>query len=180
MLAFLPTIFFYTIFQVHIAFDILLEVVDIALLLILLWRVETLQSLEEPAVETVAETDDTTASDHIFDKIELMLQQNCIDTQLYLRHDMSLSHLAQRIGTNNSYLSRYFSHYGLTYNIYINRLRIQHFMQLYQTTIKTRKFVTASELAYESGYKSYSTFSAAFKQINGETVSQWMRKQDEC
>jgi len=55
MLAFLPTIFFYTIFQVHIAFDILLEVVDIALLLILLWRVETLQSLEEPAVETVAE-----------------------------------------------------------------------------------------------------------------------------
>ncbi len=179
MLAFLPTIFCYSFNLSHIAFEILLEIVDILLLLFLLWRVETLQSLEEPAAETAAETDDTTLSDHIFDKIELMLQQNCIDTQLYLHHDMSLSHLAQRIGTNNTYLSRYFSHYGLTYNIYINRLRIEHFMKLYQSTIKTRKFVTAAELAYHSGYKSYSTFSAAFKQINGETVRQWMRKQEE-
>lgn len=184
MFAFLPTILFYSFSLYHIAFDILLEVVNIMLLLVLLWRVETLQSLEEPATGTFADadvtTDDISASAAIFAKIELLLQQNCADKQFYLHHDVSLSHLAQRIGTNNTYLSRYFSHQGLTYNIYINRLRIEHFMQLYQTTIKEGKFVTAAELAYESGYKSYSTFSAAFKQINGETVRQWMRRQEQC
>ncbi len=30
----------------------------------------------------------------------------------------------------------------------------------------------------ESGYKSYSTFSVAFKQINGQTVKSWMKQQE--
>ena len=64
------------------------------------------------------------------------------------------------------------------YNTYINTLRIAHFMRLYQTTIKTRQYVTAAELSYESGYKSYSTFSVAFKQINGQTVKSWMKQQE--
>jgi AraC-like DNA-binding protein len=51
-------------------------------------------------------------------------------------------------------------------------------MRLYQTTIKTRQYVTAAELSYESGYKSYSTFSVAFKQINGQTVKSWMKQQE--
>ena len=113
-----------------------------------------------------------------FAKIELMLQQNCIDTQYYLQHDLSLTHLARHIGTNNTYLSRYFAYKGITYNTYINTLRIAHFMRLYQTTIKTRQDVTAAELSYESGYKSYSTFSVAFKQINGQTVKSWMKQQE--
>ncbi len=37
---------------------------------------------------------------------------------------------------------------------------------------------TAAELSYESGYKSYSTFSVAFKQINGQTVMSWMKQQE--
>jgi len=51
-------------------------------------------------------------------------------------------------------------------------------MRLYQTTIKTRQYVTAAELSYESGYKSYSTFSVAFKQINGQMVKSWMKQQE--
>ncbi len=179
MFAFLPTILFYSFNLVHIVFDILLEIVDIMLLLVLLWRVETLQSLEEPTAEpddTSDTSDDATAL--IYSKIELLLQQKCVDTHFYLHHDMSLSHLAKNIGTNTTYLSRYFSHHGLTYNTYINTLRVEHFMRLYQESAKSSQFVTAAELAYNSGYKSYSTFSAAFKQINGETVSQWMRKQE--
>ncbi len=190
MSAFLPTIFFYSITQVNIVFDILLEIVDILLMLVLLWRVETLQSLEVPAAETSTGTvdmigeltgelsDDISVSEPVFAKIELMLQQKCFDTQYYLQHDVSLLHLAQQIGTNTTYLSRYFAYKGITYNTYINTLRIEHFMRLYQSTIKTRQFVTAAELSYKSGYKSYSTFGAAFKQINGQTVRVWMNKQE--
>jgi len=45
MLAFLPTIFFYSILDVNRVFDILLDVINIPLIFILLWRVETLQTL---------------------------------------------------------------------------------------------------------------------------------------
>ena len=202
MSAFLPTIFFYSFFNVDRVFDFLLEVVNIPLMFILLWRVETLQdleeSVEEPFEESVEEPFEESvdepfeesveepfedgaaesASTTQFAKIELMLQQNCIDTQYYLQHDLSLTHLARHIGTNNTYLSRYFAYKGITYNTYINTLRIEHFMRLYQTTIKTRQYVTAAELSYESGYKSYSTFSVAFKQINGQTVKSWMKQQE--
>ena len=182
MLAFLPSTFFYSFLNVDRVFDFLLEVVNIPLFFILLWRVETLQDLGEPVVASVEEPLDDAATESAsttqFAKIELMLQQNCIDTQYYLQHDLSLTHLAKNIGTNNTYLSRYFAYKGITYNTYINTLRIAHFMRLYQTTIKTRQYVTAAELSYESGYKSYSTFSVAFKQINGQTVKSWMNQQE--
>ena len=196
--AFLPSTFFYSFLNVDRVFDFLLEVVNIPLFFILLWRVETLQdleesveepfeesveepfeeSVEEPFEDGAAESADPSVSTTQFAKIELMLQQNCIDTQYYLQHDLSLTHLARHIGTNNTYLSRYFAYKGITYNTYINTLRIAHFMRLYQTTIKTRQYVTAAELSYESGYKSYSTFSVAFKQINGQTVKSWMKQQE--
>ena len=178
MLAFLPSIFFYSFLNVDRVFDFLLEVVNIPLFFILLWRVETLQDLEESVEEPFEDGAAESASTTQFAKIELMLQQNCIDTQYYLQHDLSLTHLAKHIGTNNTYLSRYFAYKGITYNTYINTLRIAHFMRLYQTTIKTRQYVTAAELSYESGYKSYSTFSVAFKQINGQTVKSWMKQQE--
>lgn len=34
---------------------------------------------------------------------------------------------------------------------------------------------TAQQLAHESGYRSYSTFSLAFKQRIGQSVASWMR-----
>lgn len=34
--------------------------------------------------------------------------------------------------------------------------------------------VTAQQLAQESGFRSYSTFSAAFKKHRGYTVAEWM------
>ncbi|MBR1522193.1 MAG: AraC family transcriptional regulator [Bacteroidales bacterium] len=38
-----------------------------------------------------------------------------------------------------------------------------------------KRTFTAQQLASESGYRSYSTFSAAFKQHSGKTVTAWMR-----
>jgi len=86
MLAFLPSIFFYSFFNVDRVFDFLLEVVNIPLFFILLWRVETLQDLEESVEEPFEDGAAESASTTQFAKIELMLQQNCIDTQYYLQH----------------------------------------------------------------------------------------------
>jgi AraC-like DNA-binding protein len=104
-----------------------------------------------------------------------LLQHYCIDTQLYLQHDLTLAQLAQAIGTNRFYLSKYFSSQGTTYNAYINDLRINHFVSLYRQAVDTRRPFTAQELAHQSGYRSYSTFSLAFKQRMGQAVTIWMR-----
>ena len=52
------------------------------------------------------------------------MTENCIAPQLYLQHDLTLQQLAQAVGTNRFYLSQYFSRQGITYNTYINNLRI--------------------------------------------------------
>ena len=109
------------------------------------------------------------------DNIGTLLQQHCIDTQLYLQHDLNLSQLAQAIGTNRTYLTNYFVSQGITYNTYINNLRIQYFLSHYHEAVASKRFFTAQELAHESGYQSYSTFSLAFKNRMGQTVTAWMR-----
>ena len=83
--------------------------------------------------------------------------------------------MAEAIGTNRTYLSAYFAQQGITYNAYINRLRIVHFEQLYREAVSNARAVTAQQLAHECGFSSYSTFATAFKLVNGQTVAAWMK-----
>ena len=108
-------------------------------------------------------------------EIEHLLTERCVATQLYLQHDLSLQQLAQKIGTNRYYLSQYFSRQGITYNIYINNLRINHFINRYQELAAAGQPIIAQQLANESGYRSYSTFGRAFMLRTGQSVTAWMR-----
>lgn len=148
----------------------LLQVDLVVLTGLLLWRVETLQELVPDTLQEV------TSAALIPSNIGPLLKKNCEEAQLYLQHDLSLTQLAQVIGTNHTYLSKFFTQQGITYNAYINGLRIRHFMRLYQEAVSGHRTFTALQLAYESGFHSYSTFSAAFKQNTGKTVTAWMRE----
>ena len=106
--------------------------------------------------------------------IATALDKYCKETQFYLQHDLTLSQLAREIGTNRTYLTNYLIHQGTTYNAYINDLRIKHFVKLYREAVATQRAITAQQLAYDCGYRSYSTFSLAFKQLMGQTVRAWM------
>ena len=168
-----------------LAYEYILQLVVIVLICYLLWRVETLSDLSisqqqsQMAAELAAvESED---ADHdelpqaIRDKIRTSLQQHCIDTQLYLQHDLTISQLAQAIGTNRTYLSQYFSSQGLTYNAYINDLRINHFVSLYRENVAAQRSFTVYQLAKESGYSSYSTFCGIIKRKTGQSVTAWMK-----
>ena len=155
----------------------------------LLWRVETISDLSIPiqtdeAIPVVgAEETDTTekVEDNALpltmrNNIGPLLKQYCEEPQLYLQYDLTLSQLANLIGTNRLYLSQHFSSQGMTYNAYINGLRIQHFIRLYHETIANSQPVSAQKLAYQSGFRSYNTFSVAFKKMKGMTVTEWTRR----
>ena len=162
----------------------------------IVWRVETLQhldsseeeeesdetngSLEEETNcddnETCEAKDNASASTTIPSNIGALLEKHCEETKVYLLHDLSLTQLATHIGTNRTYLSAYFAQQGITYNAYINRLRIEHFINIYRKNVSShQQSLTAQQLAEVSGYKSYSTFSVAFKKIMGENVTTWMK-----
>jgi AraC-like DNA-binding protein len=138
----------------------------------LLWRVETLQTLES----SVPQTNTGALPMAIADHISTMLKERCEGKQLYLKHDLTLVELADAIETNRNYLSSYFAEQGTTYNNYINRLRIDHFISLYRETTEGNRSIAVLRLAERSGYKSYSTFSAAFKRITGLSETDWMKQ----
>ena len=156
----------------ELIYEYALDVIIIVLVCYLLWRVETLSDL------TLSQSNhDRSTSDSLLAKnIGPLLKQHCEDTQLYLQHDISLSQLATLIGINRSYLSKHFALQGITYNAYINGLRIQHFINLYHESAATHQPVSAQQLAYQSGFRNYKTFNAAFKKIMEMTATEWMQQ----
>ena len=178
-----------------IIFIWLVHIIELVLVGLLLWRVETLPQLESTSIDEVntASAPDTSnvASLNSFppqpaapatvdlEQIEHLLNEHCVVPQLYLQHDLSRQQLAQEVGTNRSYLSQYFSRQGITYNTYINNLRVNHFIKRYEEGIAAGQSVSAQELSYESGFSSYRTFSRAFTERMGLSVTDWMRQSTE-
>ena len=143
------------------AYDYVIQACDMVLVCYLLWRVETLSYLSEDSDYPLSIRND----------IGFLLQQYCIDKQLYLQYDLNISQLAQA----STYLSQYFSSLGTTYNAYINDLRINHFVSLYHEAVDSKRSITAQQLALESGYRSYSTFCDVIKRKTGKSVTAWMK-----
>ena len=163
----------------------IVQVNNIFLICYLLWRVETLSDLSSSIqIDTITTTNDAEEETDITENnglsltvstnIGLLLKRYCEEPQLYLQHDISAIQLAKLIGTNRSYLSKYFASQGTTYSAYINGLRIQHFINLYHEAVATHQPITVQQLADKSGFHSYSTFNAAFKQSMGMTATEWM------
>ena len=155
-------------------YEYIVQIINIVFICYFLWRVETLSDLNIPQSLAVQEETAVTGEQTSYDQIGSLLQQHCIDTQLYLQHDLTISQLAKAIGTNRSYLSQYFSRQDTTYNAYINNLRINHFVRLYREATAAQRSFTTKQLAHSSGYRSYSTFTLAFKQRMGKNVTAWI------
>ena len=174
----------------------LMHFTELVMFVLLLWRVETLAQLEsistekvsdasilktegEPDVPTSVQQPSSSPISIDLTLIEQQLAEHCVANQLYLRHNLTLQELAQAVGTNRSYLSQYFSRQGITYNTYINNLRINHFISRYQELTQAGEPIVALQLAQESGFRSYSTFGRAFMQRTGQSVTVWMRETTE-
>ena len=176
---------FYTYSSSGMTFEYAVQVFEYLFIAILLLRVETLQTLENnddnddiieaTGLEEVMALQSSAPQVTIPDNIGQLLEHYCEGRQLYLRQDITLSQLSKAIGTNRYYLSQHFTQHDTTYNAYINGLRIQHFVRLYQEASAAKRSFTAQQLAQECGFRSYSTFAVAFKQRMGQTVSTWMR-----
>ena len=179
-----------------ITYEYIIQVSGLLLIGHLLWRVETLQDLNLPissenivvadatpiddsdAMDTMIATEEKEEADaslSVRNNIGPLLRQHCEEPQLYLQYDLSLTQLATLIGVNRSYLSKHFALQGITYNAYINDLRIRHFVSLCQERAAAHQPLSIQQLALDSGFRSYSTFNGAFKQVMHTTATEWLR-----
>ena len=160
---------------------------------LLLWRVETLKDLStESPTPRSAQRDACLSKRSAMPLYEAknpslngeashiseLLVKHCEDTQLYVQQDLTLTQLSTAIGVNHYYLSQYFASQGTSYYAYIHDLRVRHFVARYRELAAEHEPIVAQQLAQESGYHSYSTFSTAFKQRMHKSVAAWMREED--
>ena len=119
-------------------------------------------------------------SEAVIQEIGKLLHDRCEGNKLYLQTDLTSVQLAQALGTNRTYLGMYFSSQGTTYNAYINTLRINYFIELFRqaSAAAEGQSIQAKQLANRSGYRSYRTFSVAFKQRTGQSVKDWIAEQE--
>ena len=176
--------------QICVALSYIFHLADILFIGIIVWFIDHHQVLEPLTAEAGVEklpkeqeaetdetahtlTDQTTREDIIIARTGALLRKHCEETQLYLQHDLSLKIVAQECNTNRTYLSRYFASQGITYYIYINKLRIDHFQSLYREAMKEKSTTfTLQQLSKDSGFLSYNTFSRAFVSCTGISVHQ--------
>ena len=159
---------------------------------LLLWRVETLSDLSTDSLTPRSAQEDASQSKRSAmplseaknpspkgeaSHIGQLLAKHCEDTQLYLQPDLTLAQLSAAIGVNHYYLSQYFASQDTSYYAYIHDLRVRHFVARYRELAAAHKPIVAQQLAQESGYHSYSTFSTAFKQRMHKSVTAWMREE---
>ena len=191
--AFMILFVYYVMGYGSITYEYIIQVCGLLLIGFLLWRVETLSCLSPDSQQTHSqpltvreglgeslhsEGPGVGLSGENLDDIKLLLKQHCEDTRLYLQHDLTHLQLAKELGINRTYLSLYFARHNTTYNAYINDLRIFHFVRLYREAVTAGRDFTAQELAVQSGYRSYRTFSQAFKERMGQTVKEWISTEE--
>ena len=100
---------------------------------------------------------------------------NLVESEkLYLKFDISIHELGERLDLNSKYLSQAInSQDGLNFNRFINSKRIRHASEL----IQNEKYNNYSleGISKESGFRSKSTFNTTFKGIMGCTPSEYKK-----
>ena len=92
--------------------------------------------------------------------------------QWHLEPRLSIRDVANRMATNETYVSRALNHgIGKTFNRFINEMRVEHAKTLIQT--KTDNLLT---VAMDSGFNSKATFNRVFREISGETPSSFKKR----
>lgn len=89
----------------------------------------------------------------------------------YLEPRLSIRDVARRLGTNESYISRALnSDIGQSFNAYVNSLRVEH--------AKNRMRDSRDpllQIAMDSGFNSKATFNRVFRELSGQTPSQFRK-----
>lgn len=94
------------------------------------------------------------------------------EDNVYLDPDLTLKKLAKKLGIHYNHLSRMINEqFGMSFNHYINRFRIEEAMRQLSDRDLAEKNIL--DIMYDSGFYSKSTFNTAFRKIAGCSPSEY-------
>lgn len=121
------------------------------------------------ANEEIEEKNDDTETD--LPEIERQIQYQFVTQKLFLDPHLRLSDVALKVGTNRTYLSRFFNQEkGHTFYDYVNGMRLDYAEKLLLTTSDS-----LAKIAESSGFNSLSTFRRAFATCHNCSPAEFRR-----
>lgn len=144
------------------------------LLVILLWLMVLKYSwnFRPIVIESNNESERSANNKNELPFAEGVLERLMEEQQLYLKKDLTLSDLAEALGTNRTYVSKYLSQVlNQTFYDYVNQLRIE---RVSIPMMREHPEYKLDFVACESGFASISTFRRAFIKLTGQTPSQFV------
>lgn len=123
--------------------------------------------------ETSVKIEISEATSQAFENVAVALRKECEGKKMFLEPDLTREILAKRIHINRTYITSYLISIGLTYNSYINSLRVEYAAELIKNSQESPKL---KDIAIKSGFKTYPTFNNAFKDIKGMKPSEFADK----
>ncbi|MEL6868882.1 MAG: AraC family transcriptional regulator [Pseudomonadota bacterium] len=101
------------------------------------------------------------------------LERALTDGGWYLESRLSIKEVASRMATNETYVSRAVNKgLGVTFNRFVNELRVNHAKQLI-----TDGAVSLLNVASSAGFNSKATFNRVFREVANQTPSQFKKSQ---
>jgi len=156
--------FFYQLALTLLAFSIDYSATDIRLML------EKGDSMRQARTSTPIENRQELTISNCWKDLQRLMDEE----KIFLEPDLNLIELAQRLGTNRTYLSlavRQFS--GKSFSDYVNTARITYAQEL------LLKGESPKNVEYSCGYISSSTFYRQFQRIAGASPSIWLKSHRE-
>lgn len=116
------------------------------------------QSEDDPKPENAEST--TAAGNQLYDRVVEVLRQQ----HLYLQPNLKITDLTRLLGTNRTYLYQAINvERGLSFSELVNRLRVEHAVQLMRRSPEA----LLDEIAVQSGFSSSASFYRNFRQFQG-------------
>lgn len=96
------------------------------------------------------------------------------EREYFLKKDLSLTSLAQSLGTNRQYISNYITKYKQSsFYEYVNAFRLEKAIETLHK--ENKKNISIEQLAYDCGFSNYSTFLRHFKRTLNTTPTKYIR-----
>ncbi len=134
----------------------------------LLTKIEEKEKIILPVVLDIKDLEN---AESIFEKIETEMQINL----LFKNQDFNISTLSTILKVSNNYISKSIRIKGYAnFNSYVNTYRINHVKKVMLNTDFEK--LTLAYVYSEAGFTSQATFNRVFKQIEGNTPSEYLLK----